>query len=167
MISLRCLFLAIPLAVFIGPLDAQYLLSSEMIGQMSEAEIEAQSGFDVRTGVTLYKVQYMTTGIQGETDTASGLIVLPDQFLVEEVPVVVYQHGTTNGPDFVPSRLTGGHDLPIAFGAMGYVASATDYLGLGDSKGFHPYVHAATEAGAGLDMLIATTEFLEDETGSP
>ncbi|MDX1407436.1 MAG: T9SS type A sorting domain-containing protein [Saprospiraceae bacterium] len=167
MIYIRLFVACLALAALYPALDAQYLLSAEMIGQLSKSQIEAQFGYEVRTGVTMYKARYMTTGTQGQPDTASGLIVIPDEFVVEEIPVVAYQHGTTNGPESVPSQLSGGHDLPIAFGAMGYVASATDYLGLGDSKGFHPYVHAATEASAGLDMLIATTEFLEDETGQP
>ena len=48
---------------------------------------------------------------------------------------------------------------------MGYIASAADYLGLGTSRGFHPYVHRATEASAGIDMLRATMELVEQETG--
>jgi hypothetical protein len=48
---------------------------------------------------------------------------------------------------------------------MGYVAIAPDYLGLGDSRGFHPYVHAATQASAGLEMLFAAAEWLDAALG--
>ena len=163
----RILFsIMIAMSAVLTTSHGQYLLSSEMLGHLTKEQIEAQYGYQVRTGVTLYKATYMTVGTQGVADTASGLIVMPDEVLVEEVPVVAYQHGTTDGPLSVPSRLTAGHVFPIGYGGMGYVVSATDYLGLGDSKGFHPYVHAGTEASAGLDMLIATTEFVEDETGN-
>jgi hypothetical protein len=35
-----------------------------------------------------------------------------------------------------------------------------DYLGLGDSPGIHPYVHAASQVTASRDMLIAGEKFL-------
>jgi hypothetical protein len=34
-----------------------------------------------------------------------------------------------------------------------------DYLGLGESPGFHPYLHARSEATAGVDMLRAARRF--------
>ena len=148
----------------------QYLLSAELIDQMTKQEVEVyiegetSVPVSVRNGVHLYKALYMTTGTDGLVDTASGLIVLPDN-LEPNHPIVAYQHGTTNGPESVPSLLTAGHELPVVYGAMGYVVSAADYLGLGESRGFHPYVHAPTEASAGLDMLVSTVELVEDSTG--
>lgn len=49
----------------------------------------------------------------------------------------------------------------MAYAAFGFVTAAPDYLGLGDSRGFHPYVHALTEAYASLDMLNASLEYLD------
>jgi len=49
----------------------------------------------------------------------------------------------------------------MAYGGKGFITLAPDYLGLGDSRGFHPYVHAATEASASLDMLNASLEWLD------
>src|SRR5690606_11629005 len=119
-----------------------------------------------RSAVELYKIRYMTTDIHGETDTASGLLVLPDMPVKSTYPMVIYQHGTTNGPSDCPSRLSAGSAEAQAYGAMGYVTIAPDYLGLGDNDAFHPYVHAATEASAALDMLFAANEWLDAETGS-
>jgi len=38
---------------------------------------------------------------------------------------------------------------------MGFFSAAPDYLGLGVSEGFHPYVHAESESWVALDMLRA------------
>ena len=35
-----------------------------------------------------------------------------------------------------------------------------DYIGMGDSPGFHPYVHAKSEATASIDMVRAAREYL-------
>ena len=35
-----------------------------------------------------------------------------------------------------------------------------DYIGMGDSPGFHPYVHAKSEATASVDMVRAAREYL-------
>jgi hypothetical protein len=92
-------------------------------------------------------------------------MVIPDMALVASRPLVIYQHGTTNGRNDVPSRQAAGTSEALSYGSMGYVAIAPDYLGLGDSRGFHPYVHAATQASAGLEMLFAAAEWLEADIG--
>jgi pimeloyl-ACP methyl ester carboxylesterase len=64
----------------------------------------------------------------------------------------------------VPSRLNQEGDLVAALGGVGFLTVAPDYLGLGDSPGFHPYVHAETEATASVDMLRAAREFAEEKS---
>ena len=93
------------LTVFCLEIQSQYLVSSQALGIRTEAELETQLGMDVRTGVTLYKITYMTTDVHGENDTASGLLVYPDVSLNNALPIVVYMHGTTNGPADAPSRM--------------------------------------------------------------
>ncbi len=112
--------------------------------------------------IALYKLNYTTTGSDGLKDTASGLMLLP---LVENAtfPTMIYQHGTTSGRSDVPSNLRGGYEIGALFAALGMVVVAPDYLGMGDSRGFHPYVHAETEASAAIDMLKATKSYLEAE----
>jgi type IX secretion system substrate protein len=155
------------IALFALNINAQYLITSEFLGEETKETLEERFGIDLRNGVKKYKITYMTTGVQGQPDTASGLIVVSTTRLEDQLAVVAYQHGTTNGPDDVPSREMSGSDEALAYGAMGYHVCAADYLGLGDNDGFHPYVHAGTEASAGLDMIIAMSEFVEDETGEP
>jgi len=41
------------------------------------------------------------------------------------------------------------------FASGGFVLVAPDYVGLGESAGPHPYLHASTEASASLDLLTA------------
>jgi hypothetical protein len=146
-------------------LYGQYLVSSESLGTRSIAELENELGRTARTGVSLYKIRYMTTDVHNVVDTASGLLVVPDMSLNDALPMVVYQHGTTDGPMDVPSRLASGRSESFAYGAMGYVTIATDYLGLGDHEGIHPYVHAESQATAALDMIFAVTEWFEVMTG--
>jgi pimeloyl-ACP methyl ester carboxylesterase len=55
--------------------------------------------------------------------------------------------------------LTGEVSVGLAFATTGYAAVVPDYLGLGDSPGFHPYHHARSEATACVDMLRAAKTF--------
>jgi hypothetical protein len=139
--------------------QAQRLVQATSLGQRSAAQLSQEIGVPVPNGVFLYKIQYETPDLQGVTDTASGLLVIPDMNL-GAFPLLCYQHGTVGEKQAVPSNLQS--EAPIAFfwGAMGYVTAAPDYLGLGDSRGFHPYVHAASEASAAIDMLYAVRDFV-------
>lgn len=88
-------------------------------------------------------------------------MVLPVVPAGTQLPMVVYEHGTTSGPTDVPSQLRGGFEVAMGYAAFGFITLAPDYLGLGDSRGFHPYVHAATEASASLDMINGGLEYLD------
>lgn len=136
------------------------LIKTRPMGAITKNELALTYGPFVQYSITTYKVWYLTTGIDGKPDTATGLVVFPD---VENkaLPLLCYQHGTVNGPSDVPSERRGGWELAGVGAALGYVALAPDYLGLGESRGFHPYVHAATEASAAIDLLYATQEFAE------
>ncbi|MBK8042036.1 MAG: hypothetical protein IPK21_04855 [Haliscomenobacter sp.] len=77
---------------------------------------------------------------------------------------MVYQHGTAGSREAVPSRLSFEATIGLVGGALGYVSVLPDYLGLGDSDGFHPYLHAKTEASAAVDMLRAARQFAASAT---
>lgn len=148
------------------PLVAQdYLIDYTYLGSRSEFELLVLFGQPVDNGVDLYKIRYETPGSNNQPDTASGLLVLPQLPSGTELPAVVYAHGTTNGPTDVPSQLRGGFEVALAYAAFGFITIAPDFLGLGDSRGFHPYVHAATETSASLDMLNGCLEYLEFNAG--
>ena len=143
------------LLIGLMPLRGQEVVSSTYITSVTQGELPAEFQFFARNGIDLYKVLYTTPDIEGRTDTASGLLVLPQVEANLAVPLMVVQHGTVAGPEDVPSNMRGGWELAGLFGALGYATIAPDMLGLGESRGFHPYVHAATETSAAIDMMYA------------
>ncbi len=112
-------------------------------------------------GVDVYRVTYEATGSDMLPDTASGLLMLPDD-IEGALPLLVYQHGTTDGRDDVPSNLRADFALATIFAGKGMAVLAPDYLGMGTSRGFHPYVHAETEATAAVDMMDASLEWMSE-----
>lgn len=139
-------------------LQAQELVRSAYVGSFSEFEISTLFGITPNNGVDMYKIVYTTPDAQGVQDTASGLLCVPS--IGGTYPLLAYQHGTVGGPNDVPSKRRGGYELAVVFASFSYITTAADFLGLGESRGFHPYVHAATEASAGIDMLYAAQDFI-------
>jgi len=112
--------------------------------------------------VEVYKVLYITRNAQNtDTCTASGALVVPVTNGCP-LPLVAYHHGTTLERYGVPSYGSDEIFLGIIFAsANGFVATLPDYLGLGDSRGFHPYVHAGTQASASVDLLRTARELAD------
>ncbi|MCF8243644.1 MAG: T9SS type A sorting domain-containing protein [Saprospiraceae bacterium] len=141
----------------------QTLVTAQFLGSKTKNQLIAQLGNPfIKNGIKYYKVIYETPDVQGNTSLASALMAIPDD-TTQIYPMVCYQHGTSSSKDDVPSKLNGEAILPQMFGGLGFITITPDYLGLGDSPGFHPYVHAATEASAGADALRALADFADDE----
>lgn len=150
------------LLILLKPAVAQdYLVERTYLGSRSQFELLVLFGQPVDYGVDLYRIRYKTVGSDNLPDTASGLLVIPQVPAATSWPMVLYEHGTTDGPNDVPSQLRGGFEVAMAYAASGFITAAPDFLGLGTSHGFHPYVHAATEASASLDMLNGSLEYLD------
>ncbi|MTB49726.1 T9SS type A sorting domain-containing protein [Lewinella sp. W8] len=147
--------------LFVFPTFAQEVISVEEQDFNFEFVLDVLLPIDAEYDVQNYKVVYTTVDAFGQPDTASGMLSLPlDQELV--FPLAVYNHGTVPNREAVPSREgVFERNLVIALAAKGFISLAPDYVGLGDSEGFHPYVHADSEASAGRDMLIAVRGWLE------
>jgi hypothetical protein len=146
---------------FNARLDGQELVSATLLGSKTKAQLLTQFNVPfIQFGVSYYRITYTTTDIQGAADTVSGLLVVPDNS-AKIYPRLVYQHGTSGSKQDVPSfNYNGGEgSIGLLFGGLGYVALMPDYLGLGVSDGFHPYVHAASEASVALDMLRAAADY--------
>lgn len=140
--------------------QVQLFISSESKGKLTVSEIESLLGgvISVDYGVQLYKLRYTTTDVRGLPDTASGLLVIPD--LPGAIfPPLVFQRGTIDNRLDVPSNLMDAWEASAIAGGLGYVVIAPDLLGVGDSRGFHPYLHAASEASAAIDMIFAAQDF--------
>ncbi len=147
-------------------LSAQGPQRGEIIGQSllkhyTTAEIQAvytQLGLPVFLSpinyeIDLYKVQYWTPNAQGtQLVPATGVVCYPSAYPCG-APVMLYHHGTTFWDTGLPSDLGFEVNVGIVFAANGYLVVMPDYLGLGDSPGRHPYVHAASEASSSIDML--------------
>lgn len=142
--------------VLIGVCQAstQEFISMEYLISYDRQYIISNFGVPATNGTDLYKVRYTSTDLEGNPDTLSGLIAIPDTEGLSH-PLLLYGHGTVGSREQVPSRLSDEHFLVAIFGALGYFSLGPDYLGLGDSEGIHPYVHADSEAWASYDMIKA------------
>ena len=109
-----------------------------------------------------YKVTYRTVDVFGDSTTASGLLSVPTDRR-NTYPMAVYSHGTVTNREAVPSRVgVPERGLVAGVAAKGMITVAPDYLGLGDNEAvIHPYVHAASEASAGRDLLLAAKQWLD------
>lgn len=142
-------------------LGAQNLISAQYKGSKTQQQLTIEFAIPLfKNGIKYYKVLYRTPDAFGNTSVASGLLVIPDN-LSKTYPLLCYQHGTSDSRTNVPSALNLESNLAFIMAGMGYVVVAADYLGLGDSPGIHPYVHAATEASVAVDIMRATREYAE------
>ncbi|MEV0663256.1 hypothetical protein ACIBI3_07485 [Actinomadura luteofluorescens] len=109
-----------------------------------------------RGGVSGFKVLYRTVSATGRPTLASGVVVLPSE-TTGTLRAVSFTHGTHAGRSTAGSVAADGQSriAAIYYAAAGYAGVAPDYLGLGEGPGAHPYLDAASEASASLDMLRA------------
>jgi dienelactone hydrolase len=134
---------------------AQYILDS----------VELPDPIDVTYGITLYRVQYRTTNHDGAPVVASGLVALPSGRGLNSV--VMYLHGTSAYRRIAPSQSGLGEGMLMAAAAAGtgHVLVAPDYVGLGEGRGMHPYMHAKTTATTCIDFLRAAAGVVEHVHG--
>ncbi len=137
-------------------LKAQVFVEYLTLGSYSKEVIESSINYPTLYDVSVHKVLYMTPNLEGEMHIASGLFCLPDAEI--DMPLLCYQHGTVASRDDVPSNLEGGFTGGLAFASQGYAVVMPDYLGLGESPGVHPYIHADSEAWVAVDFLRAAFE---------
>jgi hypothetical protein len=140
------------------------LASHALLRHFTAAEVDALLKANNVPGipaaaVDAWKIIYATIDAHGEPTRASALVVVPAA-PTHPLALGSYQHGTVTLREDVPSRLNTEGNLGIILGTAGYVAVLPDYLGLGDSPGFHPYHHAKSEATAVVDGLRAGRDLL-------
>lgn len=139
-----------------------------VVTTLTTAQIDAStanSGLQALTGkarcdVKVVALNYATPGARGgEASNASGVMLVPTgAACAQPAPLVAYSRGT----DVLKTRtLANPQDtetflLAAMFAAQGYAVVATDYLGYAKSTyGFHPYLHADSEATAVIDSVRA------------
>ncbi len=111
--------------------------------------------------VDVYRITYETPDPHGNMTIATGALCIPLGDC--DFPLASYQHGTVAGKFDVPSYGSGELNLGILIASVGYHMALPDYLGLGGSPGLHPYVHAASEASASVDMILSSKAYLAQE----
>ena len=141
------------------------VVSATVIERLSAGDVAARLeaegvSLEARYGVDLYRIVYRTVDAQGEEATASGALAVPQRD--EPSPLLSYQHGTLIEKDRAPSQ-SGPDIIALSLSADGYLTALPDYLGLGESPGLHPYLHAASLATATVDFLRAARRFAERE----
>jgi hypothetical protein len=140
------------------------LLSSNLLQSYSASDLNtlfANNDIPITAqyAVRHYKIVYETVDPLGGRTRASGGLFLP-QSVGKPLPLLSYQHGTTTLTNEVASVAgSGDYIVGLVFASVGYASGLPDYLGLGDSPGFHPYVHARSEATACVDMLRAARRY--------
>ncbi len=136
--------------------QSQSLVSSTLLRHYTNSDLQA---YFPENELDLYKITYETLDIYGNLDTASGAVTIPSMNCSAGFPIGVYCHGTQFEKQNVPSNRVE-IDAGLFVGARGYVGVMPDYIGHGESRGIHPYLHEETEATATLDMITATKELL-------
>jgi len=131
------------------------LLSSQLIATK-------KASFIIPYIVDSYKIIYYTIDVKGNKIKASGLLSIPKKDFGEESPLLSYQHGTIFLNTQAPSNSSTAADSIMTLAGTGYIVSAPDYIGYGESAGqIHPYIHADSLANASIDMLRASKTFLQ------
>ena len=149
---------------FILIISTSYAQEIVSVKTYKEEEISQKFGKDFKgiSDISALKIVYSTTGHKGEPTIASGLLLIPKHTALDKAPFAIYEHGTTSKRDYVPSELNFQADYAANLALNNYITIAPDYIGLGESPGLHPYLHAETEATATLDMIRATRCYFKD-----
>ena len=157
------LILSLTFLVFTQFISAQTVVNYEKLSTVTKVDmLGIFPFFNYITDVDVYRVEYESPDVHGNLDTLSGLITLPVD-TIDIYPKVAYMHGTVDSRDDVPSQLSAEANIVYLMGGLGYAAVAPDYPGLGTGRGFHPYVHARSEAQSGIDLITAMEEIAELE----
>lgn len=135
------------------------LTAAQIDAGTSSSGLQALSG-KAQCDVKVVSLNYATAGARsGEVSNASGVMLVPAGACDKQpAPLVAYARGT----DVLKTRtLANPQDsetfmLAAVLASQGYAVVATDYLGYAKSSyGFHPYLHADSEATTVVDSVRA------------
>ena len=139
---------------------SQYLVSCVYLGISSSNVLSGATGLSLDYDVKMYKLTYNTVDTDSLPTIATGAFFIPTNTTCTDFPFAVYNHGTTLRKNDVPSNNNPEAIIGKVFSAGGYFVCMPDYIGMGDNPGFHPYLHAKSEATASVDMVRAAREYL-------
>ncbi len=137
---------------------AQHIIDYELKKSYTKEQLQIVNPLlEVKYDVDLYLVTYTSKKINNLPDTASGIIAVPMD-KNKKFPTLTFGHGTVGGRSESPSRYESGYILMAVLAGYGYNCLVPDLIGLGTSKGVHPYLHPESEAWACTDMIYAAKE---------
>ncbi len=164
----------------------QNILASSINAGLAPTDPKYKTAF----GIKSYKIIYTTTNDSGSDINASGLVTVPvptKAFLdylssidkTYSMSIISDQHGTifkdTDAPTtslgglgvFMQTIMQGGQPqstpIPFLMSAVGgFITVQPDYIGYGESKGFHPYLLEKSSANAVIDLIKSTVKFAND-----
>lgn len=110
----------------------------------------------IKNDVDVYDVTYCTTYGDSSCVLASGLYFVPIA-PKKPAPLLIYNHGTSTRPQR-KLGYNGEEQICLMFATTGYAVCEPDYVGLGHGERRHLYIHADSEANAGIDMMKAVVE---------
>ncbi len=161
--SLRSLFLLFATTICFTTASAQ-LVSYTKIDSFSVERLEQRwKGMGIpkfispiRNDVDVYDVTYCTTYGDSSCVMASGVYFVPIA-PKKAAPLLIYNHGTSTRKERVLGY-NGEDQICLMFATDGYAVCEPDYVGLGHGERRHLYIHADSEANAGIDMMKAVAE---------
>jgi pimeloyl-ACP methyl ester carboxylesterase len=113
----------------------------------------------------LYKISYRTYIPEKDNRPviATGLVAIPETG-TKKLPLVSYQHGTIFTSNEVPSQPDKSYETKLILsqmGGQGFIVMGADYIGRGESDLPDSYAVKGSAQQAGLDMYLATLDFLK------
>lgn len=154
--------LSILLSFICFQLIGQNLVSFSLRESRTKEQLNQSIGPNLppaKYGLDIYKVLYTMNDVNGKLDTASGALYIPIDDGDRVYSLICDMHGTTDRTWYPSDYFSSTTALLTVDGD--FISYAPDYLGLGSSRGFHPYMHAESEAMAGIEMHRAVLEVLE------
>jgi pimeloyl-ACP methyl ester carboxylesterase len=145
---------------------------AELLQTMSLGDIIGLgSSYGIPTGilnptfaVNAYRVSYEMPFLDSVVTVSGALFVPQSMNLACGAPTLTYMHGTVFLREDAPSFLGSEGQLGFLMASKGFVTLMPDYVGLGLSELLHPYIHAQSEADAGI-YLLSAAETLSAELG--
>jgi len=114
----------------------------------------------VNYSIDIYNILYYTKWHDGSMIKASGLYFVPQTN--NPSPLLIYNHGTRVDPNNRDVNCVREGLICSIFSTDGYAVIVPDYVGLGHGDGIHLYMHADTEANAGVYLMKAINEVNQD-----
>ena len=139
------------------PATITTLTAAQIDASTAASGLQGLSG-KAKCDVKVVTLNYNTIGPASEETNSSGVMLVPTGACTGAAALVAYAKGTdVQKPRTLANPQDSETFLLIAmYAVQGYAVVATDYLGFAKSNfGYHPYLHADSEASSVIDSIRA------------